>query len=208
MKDKFNINDLNIVRYYDNIANIKDVILLFDVNVKYLYKKLKENNIDNFMLINITNFNWYDDLTPWPSDISKGKGDILVNKILDILTTIINFKYTNLIACGYSLAGLFAIYLVSKSSLFNKVIACSASLWYPNFISYFKSLDLRLINIYLSIGKKEISKKYGNMVDITNKFYLDLKDKYNIHFELNDGNHYSDSNYRLFKGLFYILDNK
>lgn len=64
MKDKFNINNLNIVRYYDNIANIKDVILLFDVNVKYLYKKLKENNIDNFMLINITNFNWYDDLTP------------------------------------------------------------------------------------------------------------------------------------------------
>lgn len=159
----------------------------------------------------IYDFDWNRYLSPWPADkIFKkgdrfeGRADKLIQMILDL--GIIQ-KYEHSYISGYSLAGLFSLYFCTRINLFEGCISCSGSLWYPNFYSYLKEHSLKCRYVYLSLGDQE--KKSRNPVlsqiqEWTEKVYLFLSETYVCKYEVNSGNHFSDVDERIRKGITWI----
>jgi len=71
-------------------------------------------------------------------------------------------KDTRFIIEGYSFAGLFALWSAYNTDAFSAACGVSPSVWYPRWIDYAQSHELRTDFMYLSIGKAE--KKTRNMM--------------------------------------------
>ena len=58
---------------------------------------------------------------------------------------------------GYSLAGLFALWALWQTDVFERAASASGSLWFPSFIDYARerTMTLRPTPPILSLGKKE-----------------------------------------------------
>ena len=116
---------------------------------------------------------------------------------------------------GYSLAGLFSLWSVYESDLFQGCASCSGSLWYPGWTEYAKEHcvgpDKR---IYLSLGKKEeqagspVMRTVGEATRmqercLSEQLTSDIGGK--VILEWNDGGHFSDPETRLYKGIQWLL---
>jgi len=114
---------------------------------------------------------------------------------------------------GYSLAGLFSIYAMFKTTRFTKFLSGSGSFWYPGFKEYYEKNKLPSspsTKVYLSLGAKE--KKTGNKVlktieteTIAMKEFL-TQQNIPLKFELNPGGHFNDVNQRIAKGIKWLLE--
>ena len=186
----------------------------------------KETNNNNYILVTISNINWNNDMSPWymnklyqSEDDYLGKADeylnLLTNSIIPTITNIINNELhkeiTDYIIAGYSLAGLFALYSIYKTNIFNKVISCSGSLWYPNFTNYVKENNYlnKPKKIYFSLGNKESNTKNELLKTVKDKT-IDLVDHYknkgiDTIYEENIGNHFQDVTKRIARGINWIL---
>lgn len=160
----------------------------------------------------IYDFDWNKFLSPWPAekifkngDGFEGKADELIQKILDL--NIIQ-KFSCSYIAGYSLAGLFSLYFCTRKNIFKGCISCSGSLWYSGFYSYLEEHPLYCRYVYLSLGDQE--KKSRNPVlskiqDFTEKTYQLLSDNHISKFEMNPGNHFTDVDGRIQKGITWII---
>jgi predicted alpha/beta superfamily hydrolase len=169
-----------------------------------------------FHLVLISNTDWDESLSPWAAgnivsnnDNFEGKAQEYLQWILDKVVPIAPQGH-KLIA-GYSMAGLFALYVPYISSQFEAVATASGSLWYPQFYDFVVSHEplINLHSVYLSIGDKESisSNKYlKKTVDITRQIFDHFKSHgVNTTFELNQGNHFKDYNMRLAKAITWIV---
>ena len=88
-------------------------------------------------------------MSPWymPSIYSKensfsGGADeylqLLIDKILPKAKELIEGELGFTRITGYSLAGLFAVYTMYKTDVFNRVASMSGSLWFYDFMEYCK----------------------------------------------------------------------
>jgi len=175
-----------------------------------------------FALVVVEVSNWNNDMTPWPSDpiFSKtegysGKADdylkVLEQEILPTVETLLQPK--DYILSGYSLAGLFSIYAMFKTTRFTKFLSGSGSFWYPGFKEFYEKTTLPSplpTKVYLSLGARE--KKTKNVImktieteTIAVKEFL-IQQNIPLKFELNPGGHFNDVNQRIAQGIKWLLE--
>jgi predicted alpha/beta superfamily hydrolase len=189
-----------------------------------------------FRLVLISNMDWDVDLSPWAVEpvVSKkdrfnGGADKYLSWMLDKLLPYVNTfltengsgqPFTQILA-GYSLAGLFALYSMYRTTAFSKIVSASGSVWFPGFESFALShrLPAEIKGIYLSIGDKESISKISALKEtenITRRLaeYYSGGSAVTAHqnnppirtiFELNQGNHFTDYDLRLAKGITAVL---
>lgn len=177
--------------------------------------------------------NWNQDLTPWPSDpvfgkVGFGDGaqktlDMLLGEVLPQLAEElpnVGEKLTNTgkelpnawkpYICGYSLAGLFALWAVYKTDAFAGAAAVSPSVWYPGWLDFAGRNKIKVPEVYLSLGMKEEKTRNRVMSTVGNAIreQYELLQSAGIHCQLdwNPGNHFVDSDVRVAKGLAWLLE--
>lgn len=165
-------------------------------------------------VLTISGFDWNKDLSPWfaPKVFKKGedfegKADDLIAEIL-ALPELNQSEWNHMYICGYSLAGLFALYMTTKCDLFDGFVCASGSLWFPDFISYLKDHPAHVTKAYFSLGDKEKNAKNPIMArveDCTKEAEKMVYAYAETTFELNPGNHFIDAEKRMRKGIDWLL---
>ena len=206
MKTNIIYKDYQITFKYNELEKLDKLIIY----LKFYEWDKKEIDVEN--ILTITKINIEDYFTPWPYEKFKGLANQLIfdlNEILNILESSFNFKNISYYTLGYSLGGLFACFSSFKMEKLSGFISCSGSLWYPKFKEFvFDNKPLNTKKCYFSIGDKETKGRGGLFKDninitstISNYFSLFCETK----FELNEGNHFTNVEERILKGIKFIL---
>lgn len=179
--------------------------------------------LDQMTLVTIDSVDWNRDFSPWPAlkvfpqgdDFSGGGPAYLQTLTKEIIPTVertLSVVPEKRILTGYSLAGLFALYGVYETTLFQGAVCASPSLWYDHWLDYMErySLPWPVRRIYFSLGDRESKTKNTRLA--TSQLCIE-KGKEIIQrkgitttFVLNKGNHFVDSMPRLAKGIRWIME--
>ena len=222
-KAKFNITDKEITLYKSTDKNAPLIVFnTFEGDGEGLYKELQNMGCTFLNLLVVGNIDWNHDMSPWymPSIYSKEKSfsggadeylKLLIDEILPKTKELIEGvpKFTEI--AGYSLAGLFAVYAMYKTDVFDRVASMSGSLWFSDFIEYCKRNEYKRLpdKICFSLGDKEantrnpILKTVEDNTRELSEYFKNLGSE--VIFELNPGNHFTDVNFRSAKGIKAIL---
>ena len=130
-------------------------------------------------LVLLPQADWNNDLTPWPADpvFKKGKpfggrAESYLHRLEDETIPDIEAKLGIIPderwLLGVSLAGLFAVWTATRSTLFTRIAAVSGSFWYPGFPEWLRTQTLSpaLKETFLSLGRKEAEGKNPHLKDI------------------------------------------
>lgn len=181
-----------------------------------IYANLSDKNVS---LIGVAGVDWDADLSPWRAKRAfKGGADFaggadahlaeLMSAIPEIEAEIAS-KPPSRAICGYSLAGLFAIYAAHNCDMFDCAISASGSLWYDNFIAYLCDTPPRAARFYLSLGDKEPKTRNPRLAAVgecTLRAAEILREhRAAAHFEWNEGNHFANADKRLARGIDWYL---
>ena len=108
----------------------------------------------------VSGVDWNRELSPWPAlKVFRGGGDfggegqafldMLTGQIVPLAEAQLGFAPVSRAVAGYSLAGLFALWAVFQTDVFDRTASVSGSLWFDGFIDYMNSSappnDLRQI---------------------------------------------------------------
>lgn len=111
--------------------------------------------------------------------------------------------------CGYSLAGLFALWAAYQTDLFKGVAAVSPSVWYRGWLDYARAHRPLCSKIYLSLGTKEEKTRNPVMATvgdaIREQYRLLCDEKICCQLDFNPGGHGSNSDYRMARGMAWLL---
>lgn len=193
-----------------------------DYDVGKIYERtLQASGIKDYVLCELMLHSWDDLLTPWPCDAGMkgrhftGNGVMLLREIKEHLLPYRKEQFPEskgLYVAGYSLAGLFAIWSLYETDLFDGAVCCSGSLWYPGWKEYILQHNLnKKSNIYLSLGKKEEKTNHFLMKQVgdnTRLQYRSLQQDDNanqVTLEWNEGGHFADTEGRVSNGISWIL---
>ena len=192
-----------------------------DVEIEYLRTDVYLQSKTEFSSIIKNNIDWNKSLSPWQCDrITKGvgpflgKADAFLWELEDeVSREIAMYRITPsaVYIAGYSLAGLFALYSLYKTDLFDGAACCSGSLWYPSFVDFVKNNEFRKPpkRLYLSLGDKESSvnnQVFASVENKTREVYEFYKEQgIDVKFEMNPGNHMTDVEGRVVKGISSLL---
>lgn len=219
---KTKINEKQIIFYKNEMTNAPIVYAnMYMESGRAVSEQCKKLGCRPFHLVSISNLRWDEELSPWEHEPVVSKNDrftgeanqyvhCLTEKIVPFAEETINPSCR--IIAGYSMGGLFALYAPYITDIFSGVVSASGSIWYPEFVSYVKSHDfLKKPNaIYLSLGDLE-SRTRNKFLRLTENHTKELYRFYQENqidsiFELNPGNHYKDADYRLAKGITWMLN--
>ena len=198
------------------------VLHVFGHEGQNVYDAVKKFTDADFSFAVIGNVDWDADMSPWAiSPISKndtpcsGGADAYLKQFSSVILPYILKELPSrpkyLALAGYSLAGLFAIYVMYKTNLFARIASASGSFWYPDFKKFviankpFKVPE----KIYFSLGDKE-AKTHNAFLKSVEENTRFLKNHFSqagikTTFELNVGNHFQDTTNRMAKGIAWIL---
>lgn len=186
-----------------------------------VYSAVKEITDSDFSLAAVSGLDWNKDMSPWSAkSVFKGEKDFeggadryieeLEGKILpDTLSRLSGEPSAKYIA-GYSMAGLFSLYSLYKTDIFDGAASCSGSLWYPDFREYCEARELKQgTRIYMSLGDKESHTRNPVMAtveDNTKAIYEMYRSKgIDTLFEMNQGNHFTEPDKRTAKGIAWLI---
>ena len=222
-KEKFNIKDKVITLYKSTDINAPLIVFnTFEGDGEGIYKELQNMGCTSINLLVVGNIDWNHDMSPWymPSIYSKEKSfsggadeylKLLIDEILLKAKELIEGEPEFIGIAGYSLAGLFAVYAMYKTDVFDRVVSMSGSLWFSDFIEYCKRNDYKRLpdKIYFSLGDKEANTRNPVLKTVQDKT-IELSEYFNslgteVIFELNPGNHFTDTILRSAKGIKAIL---
>jgi len=220
---KFNIKDKEITLYKSADTNAPLIVFnTFEGDGKDVYKELQNMGCTSINLLVVGNIDWNHDMSPWymPSIYSKEKsfsggadGDLklLIDEILPKAKELIEGEPEFTGIAGYSLAGLFAVYAMYKTDVFDRVACMSGSLWFSDFIEYCKRNEYKRLpdKIYFSLGDKEANTRNPVLKTVQDKT-IELSEYFKslgteVIFELNPGNHFTYTIPRSAKGIRAIL---
>lgn len=189
---------------------------------KSVFEKMVELNCPECNLLVVGRLSWDHDMTPWycpplsENDTPCTGGadeylDLLLNEIIPKARKQIKGEPAYLGIAGYSLAGLFAVYAMYKTDMFDRVASMSGSLWFPDFKEY--CMEHKIIRqpdrLYLSLGDKEAKTKNKVLMTVQDNtealaaYYKELG--MDVTWELNPGNHFKDAGLRSANGIAAIL---
>ena len=155
---------------------------------------------------------WNQDLTPWCADPIFGRqgfGDGAPRTLQRLLEIVGDENNCRCFLCGYSLAGLFALWAGCQTDAFAGITAASPSVWYPGWVAYAQMHPMRSSAVYLSLGEKEektrnhIMASVGTAVRRQHELLSAAGVKTTL--EWNPGNHFVDSDRRMAKGIAWML---
>ena len=222
-KEKFNMHNKEITLCKSSDINAPLIVFnTFDGDGEGVYKELQNMGCTSINLLVVGNIDWNHDMSPWymPSIYSKEKSfsggadeylKLLIDKILPRAKELMDGepKFTGI--AGYSLAGLFAVYTMYKTDVFDRVACMSGSLWFSDFIEYCKGNEYKRLpdKIYFSLGDKEANAHNPVLKTVQDKT-IELSEYFKslgseVIFELNPGNHFTDTILRSAKGIKAIL---
>jgi predicted alpha/beta superfamily hydrolase len=186
-----------------------------------IYEALRLKGQRELVLCEMQVKDWDNLLTPWPVENCVkgrhfgGQAEELLEEIENRLLPYIRAAYPDVgkvYIAGYSLAGLFSMWALYESALFDGAVSCSGSLWYPGWMAYMEGHRLcKGARIYLSLGKNEEHTKHPFMKAVgtaTRQQYAHLqKDPLaqETVLEWNEGGHFSDSTGRMVKGIEWMM---
>ncbi len=187
-----------------------------------VYRALKETEGPDFSLVAVSGLDWDADMTPWDCPpISKvdspctGGADaylkILTEEIVPRAESHLSGKPVWRGLAGYSLAGLFAVYAVYRTDVFSRVASMSGSLWFPDFLEYVTSHEMKIRpdRVFFSLGDKEAKTRNTFLKPVQENtaaiqaFYAEQG--LDTVFHLNSGGHYVDGAERTAAGIAWIL---
>jgi len=219
---KLTIVEKNIDIYPCIVPNCPVIYLnTISAESEAILEELERMRCPDFSLVVISNLKWDHDMSPWDiPPISLGDTpctggadtylNLLINEIIPKTEENINSISWRGIA-GYSLAGLFAIYTIYHTDLFSCIASISGSLWFPGFIEYVISHEMRKRpeHLYFSLGNKECKTRnpYLKLVQTNTEelvaFYR--KQQIDIEFRFNLGNHFTEPVKRSAMGIRWLL---
>lgn len=172
---------------------------------------IREFTKKDFLLAAFQVHDWNKDLSPWKApavfgreDFGEGAGDTL-SEILNFCTDRTKKYYIG----GYSLAGLFALWAVTRTDVFQGAACASPSLWFPGFEEYVRDHEILTENVYLSLGDREEKARNPVMAAVGDRvraMHALLSDrKVHCTLEWNEGNHFRDSELRSAKAFSWVL---
>lgn len=186
----------------------------------------KRNGNRDFTMISVEIEDWNGELSPWEFQGPNGKlsfagrgEQLLVDLEQSIIPGVcqqyaITQERSRFVIAGYSLAGLFSLWTMYQTKLFQGAVSCSGSLWYPGFSHYALERELQRDSciLYFSLGDKEEKVRNPYMAKVgeaTRTFYQkyqqDPKVRHTV-LEWNDGNHFRQMEERLVKGMAWMLN--
>lgn len=176
-------------------------------------KAISEQSNKDFRLIACKVDEWNRDLSPWKAPAVFGNedfGDGAGRTLQEIIERCVSDKDKTYCIGGYSLAGLFSLWAASQTDIFRGVAAASASLWFPDFYLYLKENRIMCPNVYLSLGDKEEKTKNPVMATVGERTRMTeslLREQgINCFFEWNRGNHFKDSDLRMARGFYTLMN--
>ena len=222
-KEKFNMYNKEITLYKSSDKNAPLIVFnTFEGDGEGVYKELQNMGCTSINLLVVGNIDWNHDMSPWymPSIYSKEKSfsggadeylRLLIDEILPKAKEMIEGEPEFTGIAGYSLAGLFAVYSMYKTDAFDRVASMSGSLWFSDFIEYCKGNEYKRLpdKIYFSLGDKEANAHNPVLKTVQDKtielseYFKSLRTE--VIFELNPGNHFTDTILRSAKGIKAIL---
>lgn len=222
-KEKFNIKDKVITLYKSSDTNAPLIVFnTFEGDGEGVYKELQNMGCTSINLLVVGNIDWNHDMSPWymPSIYSKEKSfsggadgylKLLIDEIFPKAKELIEGEPEFTGIAGYSLAGLFAVYTMYKTDVFDRVACMSGSLWFSDFIEYCKRNEYKRLpdKIYFSLGDKEANTRNPVLKTVQDKT-IELLEYFKslgteVIFELNPGNHFTYTIPRSAKGIKAIL---
>lgn len=222
-KEKFNMYNKVITLYKSTDKNVPLIVFnTFEGDGEGVYKELQNMGCSFINLLVVGNIDWNHDMSPWymPSICSKEKSfsggtdeylRLLIDEILPKAKELIEGEPEFTGIAGYSLAGLFAVYTMYKTDVFDRVACMSGSLWFSDFIEYCKRNEYKRLpdKIYFSLGDKEANTRNPVLKTVQDKT-IELSEYFKnlgseVIFELNPGNHFTDTVLRSAKGIKAIL---
>lgn len=212
------------VTVFPSTARSAPVIYLntFADEGEHVQKALQDAGGAPCTLVTVSISAWEHDMSPWAiPPISKnaapctGGADahlrLLVEEILPQAERTLSGKPIWRGLAGYSLAGLFALYALYKTDVFTRAASVSGSLWYPNFLEYARTQEMKRIpkRLYFSLGDREQNTRNPYLKPVRENTQA-LEAFYRSRgirtiFRLNPGNHYANSAVRTASGLHWLL---
>lgn len=187
-----------------------------------IWRATLENELPPYVLVEIAVPRWHDDMTPWAGPALTARGepfggeadrylDLLVGTIVPKVERMLSFKPLWRGLVGYSLAGLFALYALYRTDVFDRFASVSGSLWYWGFVEFIGEFEpkRKADCVYLSLGDKEGQTKDETLSTVepyTGRVYVRLNTRgHKTYFERNVGNHFHEPEARVVKGIAFLL---
>ncbi len=163
---------------------------------------------------------WNRDLSPWKAERVFRKGDDFAGGAEEFLRELLDIvpeaektlgfapKFRGI--AGYSLAGLFAVWALYRTDLFDRAASMSGSLWFDGFAEFLEERTLSKVpeKVHLSVGEREKQTKNVRMaqVEACTRQTAEMFRRYgtNVQFELNPGGHFDEVPGRIERGLRWI----
>ena len=164
---------------------------------------------------------WNDALSPWEAPAVWGKqgfggkaGDtlrFLTEQVIPTLEQQFRLpKNVKIILGGYSLAGLFALWVSTQTDLFYGVAAASPSVWFPGWMEFEQQHPMQAQHVYLSLGDKEERTKNTVMAAVGDGIRA-LHSRLTARstdctLEWNSGGHFKDADLRTAKAFRWAME--
>lgn len=180
-----------------------------------IWSMLQESN--GMTLCEIAVDSWFDDLSPWPQPRLFRNGSAFGGKAADTLQELVSqlpaleapfaVLPVRRLLCGYSLAGLFALWAGTQTDLFPLLGSFSGSLWYPDALPLLtEQLTAHPPRaVALSLGDREKITRSAVMATVEDNT-LALRDvlakiQVPVSFTLHSGGHFVDGEKRTVHGI-------
>ena len=182
--------------------------ILYYFREKEIEKELKDAP---FSSVRLQIDDWEKDLSPFPYANFAGNGPktlIWLKETVQKAEEGMDIRKRCI--AGYSLAGLFALYALYETDLFDGAASCSGSLWFPGFSGYLtQKAPLEKKRIYLSLGNKEEKTRHPLMSqvgEITRAYAAKLETEHtDMILEMNEGGHFHEPDRRLLRGIEWLM---
>ena len=175
----------------------------------------------HFLFAAIPVENWNDALSPWEAPAVWGKqgfggnaGDTLRFLTEQVIPTL-EQRYplpenVKIILGGYSLAGLFALWVSTQTDLFYGIAAASPSVWFPGWMEFEQQHPMQAQHVYLSLGDKEERTKNTVMAAVGDNIRA-LHSRLTARstdctLEWNSGGHFKDADLRTAKAFRWAME--
>lgn len=165
---------------------------------------------------------WNRELSPWKADkcfrngedFGGGAGEY----IAELARKIPEFERGHGLApahraiCGYSLAGLCALYGLYVSGMFDGAVSASGSMWFDGWLDFMESHSppCGRARVYLSVGDKEARTRNARLASVEEctrraREILESGGSDAV-FRLNPGNHFNEPDRRIALGIETLYD--
>ena len=178
-------------------------------------------NSRNFLFAAVPVESWNDALSPWGAPAVWGKQGFggkaaetlcfLTEQVIPTLKQQFHLpENVKIILGGYSLAGLFALWVSTQTDLFYGVAAASPSVWFPGWMEFEQQHPIQAQRVYLSLGDKEERTKNTVMAavgDNIRTLHSRLAARgVDCTLEWNSGGHFKDADLRTAKAFQWAME--